>query len=169
MDAIAKASSLHRTSVYFYFVSKADALDALIARATDEMRTAMYGRTSDESMAEFTTRIVAAALTGWRRHRQTFAAAVELSSHLGVGADKWREVMRDFAGTLGDAILQGKSDTNTAEAYQRGEIVCWMVERNLYFLFTGDHDAAAENSLAQGLARAAYAVLADEGSDVGGA
>ncbi|MCV7176074.1 helix-turn-helix transcriptional regulator [Mycolicibacterium sphagni] len=44
MEAIASAGSLSRTSVYFYFGNKSDAVDALIARATVRQQERRRGR-----------------------------------------------------------------------------------------------------------------------------
>lgn len=159
MEAIASAGSLSRTSVYFYFGNKSDAVDALIARATEQMQVQMFPRAPDESLHDFVTRIVAAALDGWRRHRPAYIAAVELSASRGPGVTRWREIMRAFAEVLAQGVLAEGLDVAERDAQQRGEIVCWMVERNFYFLFTSEHTADEEDSLAAGLTQAALAVL----------
>lgn len=50
MEMIASAASLSRSSVYFYFAGKPDAVDALIARASEQKRDRMYNRTTEESL-----------------------------------------------------------------------------------------------------------------------
>ncbi|MDY6810572.1 MAG: TetR/AcrR family transcriptional regulator [Actinomycetota bacterium] len=159
MEAIAAAASLSRTSVYFYFASKADALEALIGRASDEMRSNMNGRVEGESLHAFVTRIIEATVEGWRRHQPIFAAAIELSSHQGHDALRWRSVMQDFAQNLADGLRLGSEEIPADVALQRGEIICWMVERNFYFLFISEHSAEDERNLVDGLISASYAVL----------
>ena len=163
MDSIASAASLSRTSVYFYFKSKTEAVEALISRASEEMRAQMYARTAKESLPEFVARIVSAARDGWQRHRAVFVAAVDLSSHANELTIRWHQTMRAFVVTLAEAVRcentkPPRSITDT-EAEQRAEIVCWMVERNFYFLFAREHSDEEVERLATELTRAALAVL----------
>ncbi|CAJ1587472.1 TetR/AcrR family transcriptional regulator [[Mycobacterium] wendilense] len=160
MEAIASAASLSRTSVYFYFGNKGEAVDALIARATEQMQAQMFPRTRDEPLRDFVARIVAAALDGWRRHCPAYIAAVELSASRGPGVSRWRMIMSAFAEVLAQGVLAEDAELSDADAQQRGAIVCWMVERNFYFLFTNDHTVEEEETLAAGLTQAAHAVLA---------
>ena len=129
MEVIASAASLSRTSVYFYFESKADAIDALIVRASEEMLERTYDRASGESLAAFLERIIAAALEGWRRHRPVFVAAVDQSSQANDATARWREVMRVFSVRLAAALVIEADDPATGvavdevEARRRAEIV----------------------------------------------
>jgi AcrR family transcriptional regulator len=157
MESIASAASLSRTSLYFYFASKAEAVDALITRATQEMLSKGYPRSSDEDRSHFVDRMVTAALEGWQQHRQIFVAAVELASH-GKGATKWWNVMQDSVEIFASE-MQNDRELPRHVARQRGQIICWMIERNFYFLFARQHTQVEEQDLATELKRAALAIL----------
>nr|WP_314142779.1 TetR/AcrR family transcriptional regulator [uncultured Rhodococcus sp.] len=159
MDSIAKASSISRSGIYFYFANKFEALDALIDRATDELRIEGHPKSAEESVEDFAARLVSAAVHGWKAHKDTFAAAVEMASTT-TSATPWRMIMQEFARIIADAILAEDHERMTDDvAQQRGEIVCWMIERNLYMLFAREHTTAERQLLARELERAAVVVI----------
>jgi len=67
--------------------------------------------------------------------------------------------MRDYVHVLTEGVQQDQEDCSSAVVEQRSEIVCWMIERNFYFLFVREHSAADEQSLAAELRRAALAIM----------
>lgn len=162
IDAVAAASGLSRSSVYFYFANKTELVDALIARASDEMLERTTARGYGESLAAFVERQVLSALDGWRQHRAVFLAAAEVSSHANEGTSRWRSIMSDFTARLAEATrhdLPGSGTQVDRKVLLIAELACWAIERNFYMLFAREHDEAEEQELAQALIESTLAML----------
>ncbi len=162
---MAEAVGVSRSSFYFYFDSKWAVVDGLVDRASAEMLQEFLDLPRKEAFEEFITGVVVAAVEGWRAHRVVFLAAEERSSHADESTDRWRGIMQGFADIIArrvedEAALDPTLDpTPLGGAERAAEIACWMVERNLYMLFSRDRDEVEEQAVVSVLREAMLRLL----------
>jgi TetR/AcrR family transcriptional regulator, ethionamide resistance regulator len=165
IDLVAETVGVSRSSLYFYFDSKWAVIDALVDRASAEMFDAFVEIPTDDTFGQFVDAVITAAVDGWRGHRVVFLAAVERSSHADESTDRWRGIMHRFVEIIArrieaEASLDPSLDpTPLGGAERAAEIGCWMVERNLYMLFSRDHEPAAEDVAIQVMSEAMLRLL----------
>jgi AcrR family transcriptional regulator len=165
IDRLAEVVGVSRSSLYFYFDSKWSVVDGLVDRASAEMLDAFLDDPATEPLEDFIGNLVTFALDGWRRHRAAFLAAVERSSHADESTDRWRVTMQRFGSVIARR-LETESDLDPSldpaplgGADRAAELACWLVERNLYMLFSRDHDPAEEEQVAAQLREAMVRLL----------
>ncbi|GAA3568106.1 TetR/AcrR family transcriptional regulator [Amycolatopsis ultiminotia] len=163
IERVAEAAGVSRSSLYFYFQGKWEIVDQLIERASQQMfeRDRTLEATSD--LPSYLRAIVTAAAEGWRQHRVVFLAATERSAHADETTDRWRSTMGRFADAIARRI-DAEPDHAAAVAALGGsraaaEIVCWMVERNLFMHFSRPHRRAETDQLVGALAVAALRII----------
>jgi AcrR family transcriptional regulator len=165
IEQLADAVGASRSSVYFYFDSKWAVVDALVDRASAEMREGILGLPSEGPFAEFVDGIVAEVVRGWHTHLRVFLAAAERSSHADEATDRWRGIMQQFAQLIARRIEQAQGVEASVDAGPVGgsvlaaEITCWMIERNLYMLFSREHEPAEERAVVDALRAAVQRLL----------
>ncbi|MDT0202609.1 TetR/AcrR family transcriptional regulator [Nocardioides sp. AE5] len=160
IDGLAEAVGVSRSSLYFYFDSKWDVVDALVERASAEMFEQYLALPATAPLEDFLAGALEATYLGWKRHRVVFLAAAERSSHADEATDRWREIMERFIGFIADRIevefaLDPTVDPTPLGGARRAvEIGCWMVERSFYMLFSREHDEAEEREMVAALTAA---------------
>jgi len=165
IDQLAESVGVSRSSLYFYFDSKWAVVDALVDRASAEMFDAYVDVPARITFEHFIADIIAATVNGWHAHRAVFLAAAERSSHADESTDRWRGIMHRFVEIIARRIeLETQVDpsldpTPLGGAERAAEICCWMVERNLYMLFSRDREAAEEASVVDALREAMLRLL----------
>ncbi|WP_433204892.1 TetR/AcrR family transcriptional regulator [Nocardia sp. CA-107356] len=150
LELVAKNARMSRSGLYFYFDSKWALVDALIERVSAEMFQRTMLTSAEMSLEALFTQTLNAVVEGWRTHRAVLLAAVEGSTHADEATDRWRSMMNEFVTSIVD-VVDREPGTSVQQAVaplggSRGvaEIVCWMVERNLYMLFSRPHSDAEE-------------------------
>lgn len=152
IEAVAVGAGLSRSSVYFYFDGTDAIIDALVERASAEMIAtfAPTGNGDVPGLGAFAESATHAVFTSWRRHKAVFLAAAERSTRDSSFRRRWIHINEQFADALADVVEAERSRgtlPHTMDAQQAASLVCWMVERNCYLLFSRRHTAREEKEL----------------------
>jgi AcrR family transcriptional regulator len=158
IEQIARGAGISRPTLYFYFESKAQMLAALLARTVEEVveRFQKAMGDADEPLARIIGRVVDEVIGGWRRHSTVWRAAIEEAED-DAARQQWADVGVPFIEPLAELIARERESgalPDTGETpHEISAVLSWMVERNLYQLFSRPHSKSEERRMAEVLKR----------------
>jgi TetR/AcrR family transcriptional regulator, ethionamide resistance regulator len=169
MDDIANATGMSRSSLYFYFASKEAVLAALHERTHAVMAAPIevlqQGRAGPvESMRA----AVALTLSIWREHAPALRAFHEIASVSEEFGVRWRANLDEHVESLA-ALIDAEREAGRAapDPLSSREIASawfWMLEHELYELFSRPHARSDEAQVADRLTRLWFrCIRSDEG------
>ena len=150
---IARGAGLSRPSVYFYFDSKQDIVDAALARVAQRMtapavRLAADPEVTFEKAADI---LVGEVISTWRAHRGLIIAAEEIAHQESDAREAWRGAVVTAARALTAIVERDRANgvlpAMGGDTDQQVQAVAWMIERCCYMLFTRDHTSGEEERL----------------------
>jgi TetR/AcrR family transcriptional regulator, ethionamide resistance regulator len=163
VERVARAAGVSRSSLYFYFQGKWAIVDQLIERASQEMFARNAARDGALDLGSYLRQLVASAAAGWAEHGAVFLAATERSAHADEATDHWRSIMGRFADDMA-RHMDAEPSCGPALAALGGsraaaEIMCWMVERNLFMHYSRPRREADTAALVEALTVAVLRVV----------
>ncbi|MDA8371243.1 MAG: TetR/AcrR family transcriptional regulator [Nocardiopsaceae bacterium] len=149
IDDIAKGAGISRPTLYFYFASRSQVFESLLARTLSELSGPAQDLLADPDQHpdEFVDEILRHVLESWRQHGTVLRRAVEASDDPAINR-LWQQTMAAHISALATWIRRGRErgiflDTGEDPA-ELAEALAWMVERGYYQLFREEHSPAEE-------------------------